>query len=124
MAFEYQAFENGHILAIRTEEVLTMDDIYDIDFLIRSYCHQIERNVHIIVDMMLTEAYPRNVLALNHEMKWIHEDKLGWVVFLSDNHYLNILLDTAMHISGHNYIMLDNFDAAMNLVSMEYEPVY
>lgn len=124
MAFDYQIFEDGHVLAIHTETVLTMDDIHDIDFLIRSHCHQIEGKVHVIADLMPTEDYPRNVVELNHEMKWIQENNLGWVVFLSRNHYLNMLLDTAMHISGHNYIMLDNFEAAMSLVSIPYDPVH
>lgn len=123
MAFDYQSFEDGHILAIYTDTVLTMEDIQDIDLFIRNHCHQIEGNVNIITDLMLTEEFPRNVLELNREMKWIHESNLGWIVFLSGNHYLNILLDTAMNISGHSYIVLDNFDAAMSLVSNQYDPV-
>ena len=124
MNFDYQSFEYGHILAIRTETVLTLEDVQAIDELIRSHCHQIEGTVHIIADLMPTEVFPRNVIDLRHEMNWVHEANLGWVVFLSENYYLNMLLDTAMNMSGRNYLMLDNFDAALSLVTNQYEPVH
>jgi|GEM_PF-5182456 len=124
MGFDYQTFNYGHVLAIRTEHDLTLDDIHEIDHLIRSHCHQIEGNVHIIVDLMMTEQYPRNVVDMKHEMEWVHQENLGWVVFLSENYYLNKMLDAAMHLSGHNYVMLNDFQAALNLVSVSYEPVY
>ena len=121
MGFAYELYENGHILAIHSDEYLTIEDIQDMDVLIRNHCRRMQSSVHIVFDLMMVEDYPRNVLELQHELHWTREENLDWVIFISNNHYLNVMLDTAMHLSGHSYLMLDDFDAAMNIVYSEYE---
>lgn len=117
MSFSLETLNNGHVLLIRTEEVLTEDDMVDMSNAIRSYCHQTDGLVHIVADMFATEQYPHNVVELKKVVTWTHERNLGWVVFLSNNHYLNVVLDAVMNMSGHTYLMLDNLESAMTLVS-------
>jgi hypothetical protein len=121
MSFSLEARNNGNVLIIRTQETLTRDDMVHMSNEIRTHCRQIEGTVHIVADMMATEQYPRNVVELKKVVTWTHESNLGWVVYLSNNHYLNVVLDAVMHMSGHSYLMLDNFDAALMIVSADVQ---
>lgn len=117
MSFNLETLNNGHVLLIRTEEILTEDDMRGMSNEILSHCRQIEETVHIVADMFATEKYPHNVLDLKKVMTWTNEQNLGWVIFLSNKHYLNVVIDAVMNMSGHTYLMLDNLESAMTLVS-------
>ena len=121
MNFNIEPRNNGNVLIIRTEETLTQEDMQYMSNEIRTHCRQIDGTVHIVADMLATETYPRNVVQLKKVVTWTHESNLGWVVYLSNNHYLNIVLDAVMHMSGHSYLMLDSFDAALAIVSADIQ---
>lgn len=117
MGFSLEAINNGRVLVVRTGDTMTHEDFAAMSKEIRTHCHnQNNEIVHIVADMMLTQEYPRNVLQLRKVVTWTHEPNLGWVIYLSQNHYLNVVLDAIMHVSGHSYLMLDNFEAALSLV--------
>lgn len=122
MGFSLEAINDGRVLVVHTEETLTQQDFAAMSNAIRSHCRgNGEAIVHIVADMMLTESYPRNVVQLKKVVTWTHEVNLGWVIYLSQNHYLNVVLDAVMHMSGHGYLMLDNFDAALSLVTADVQ---
>jgi hypothetical protein len=116
MSYNVQLLNNGNALLVRTGETVTMDEMTEINNKILTYSRQASGTFHLIADMMETRTHPNNVIELKKSIHWTDEPNLGWVIYLSQNHYLNILVDTVMSMYGQTYLVLDNLDAAMSIV--------
>ena len=121
MSYSVELLNGGGALLIQTGETVTVDEFEEINAKILMYSQQAPGKFHLITDMLDTRHHPNNVVELKHAVHWTREPNIGWVIYLSNNHYLNILVDTIMNMHGQNYLVLDSLDAAMAVVLTDDE---
>lgn len=119
MSYQIQLLNEGNALLVRTGKCVTMDEFTEINEKILMYSREAPGTFHLITDMLETREHPNNVLEFKHSVHWTREPNIGWVIYLSDNHFLNMLVDTAMNMHGQSYLVLNDLKAAMSIIAMD-----
>jgi len=119
MSYSLELINEGNPLFIQTGETVTAAEFAEINEQILMYSRQASGTFHLIANMLATQHHPNNVLELKRAVQWTREPNIGWVIYLSNNHYLNIVMDTIMNMHGQSYLVLDDVDAALAIVALE-----
>ncbi|MDQ7027849.1 MAG: hypothetical protein Q9P01_17330 [Anaerolineae bacterium] len=119
MPYQMRLLNEGHVLLVQTGECVTMDEFAEINEKILMYSREAPGTFHLITDMLETREHPHSVRDFKHAVHWTREQNIGWVIYLSDNHFLNVLVDAAMNMHGQSYLVLNDLQAAMSIIGMD-----